>query len=365
MLSPSPADPTHPVASFPTLSTNALADAHFYEGIDAYVSDHYPWRATALSLTASLQYRIFGMSGNPLVIPGRNGWLFLQGEVFPTCLHDAEEVITQIATLSNTLGQLGRPLRFVVAPDKRTIYRSMLPAALQTTQTCTDVARPEIRAAATGNATVVDLWGPVEEAVTPPEQLPIYWPQDTHWAPAGATAGIRALVESLGVVWESSAVQTDSEAAYNTGDLMRLMGLQDVEYAASIEIRRAGQTIVRVDAPSVGSPGEELMEFRTQGEIPVVKGRTLIVYDSFFGPLWHLIAPWFEDSVFVHVDQLACPETVAAVPDFDRVIVERAERSAYNYDYPAIFAPLIGRMQGYEDVRPAEELLGHCQSSSK
>jgi hypothetical protein len=73
-----------------------------------------------------------------------------------------------------------------------------------------------------------------------------------------------------------------------------------------------------------------------------VEGRTLIVYDSYFRTNERRIAPWFRDSVWVHADDLKrSPELVADLPQFDRVVVERVERSVYDIDLDALLAPVI------------------------
>jgi hypothetical protein len=77
-------------------------------------------------------------------------------------------------------------------------------------------------------------------------------------------------------------------------------------------------------------------------EAKAVEGRTLIIYDSYFRTNERRIAPWFRDSVWVHADDLKrSPELVADLPAFDRVVVERAERSVYDIDLDTLLAPVI------------------------
>ena len=76
----------------------------------------------------------------------------------------------------------------------------------------------------------------------------------------------------------------------------------------------------------------------------VVPGTTLIVYDSFYRIIEDDVAPWFADSVWLHVDDLSRHgELAAQMPAFDRVIVERGERLAYLTAYEAMLRPLLER----------------------
>ena len=57
--------------------------------------------------------------------------------------------------------------------------------------------------------------------------------------------------------------------------------------------------------------------FTVMGSRPVVPGRTLIVYDSFFGTVMNQASPWFEESVWVHEgDLFNHPELADVLPGF-------------------------------------------------
>jgi hypothetical protein len=84
--------------------------------------------------------------------------------------------------------------------------------------------------------------------------------------------------------------------------------------------------------------------FTVTGSRPVVPGRTLIVYDSFFGTVMTEASPWFRESVWVHEgDLLNHPELADVLPAFDTVVFQRVERSAYFTDPASDLATIIAK----------------------
>jgi len=72
-----------------------------------------------------------------------------------------------------------------------------------------------------------------------------------------------------------------------------------------------------------------------------------VIYDSFFGIDTRLVAPFFEDTTWVHVgDILQHPELASILGPFDRVILERVERGFYATNVGAITDALTGSNGG-------------------
>ncbi len=328
--------------SLPPMTLSALSDPAFYRTVDEAVNDAFPLRALAINGRALIDYGALGGSTNAQVILGRDGWLFLTGEVFPRCPWSSGEILATWDGIAQAFRARGIDARFAIVPDKRTAYREMLPQVVAGRSTCTDANRPSMEAGmAERSASTVDLWHPVLAGL-PPDPLRGYYRLDTHWTPEGAVPGIRSLVESIEPgLWDAApAVRTGT--AGHIGDLSRLLGLPEEETAATferprIEVERAAD----VDVAGIGGI-RPILRWTAGGAGRVVPGTTLIVYDSFLGIVMEDVVPWFGDSVWLHVDDLTRhPEVVAHLPPYERVIVVRSERLAYLTDYQRVLGALL------------------------
>jgi hypothetical protein len=191
-------------------------------------------------------------------------------------------------------------------------------------------------------STTVDLWEPVLGA--PKSDDARYFQRDTHWTETGAMPAIRALVESLEPgLWDKAPPVRAGTKSF-VGDLSRLAGLPSSERAAVFD--RPGVSLTSTMVPtSLDALGQRrVRQFTTSGTDVVVPGRTLILYDSFFGIIQEDTASWFADSVWLHVDDLSLhSEVVRDLPEFDRLVLARSERLAYLTAYAKVLGPLTER----------------------
>jgi hypothetical protein len=297
-----------------------------------------------VAVHAQIDNKLFGGSTNADVVVGRDGWLYAADEFAPPCRYTAAQLLTQMDQAAAAFAAAGHPIRFVVAPDKRAIYPEEVRDGLPYPEACTTVQRPAMRAGFAARPSITtDFWGPVAAERSSSPDDPIYWRTDTHWNDVGALQGVRALVQAEAPgVWDEAAVKVVGTAR-REGDLSRLIGLPTEEVSPRVVIDRAGElrrTIL--DAGVVTTPGREVLRYTVTGNAAVVPGRTLIVYDSSFGVHADLIAPWFAESVWLHVNELIeHPQIVKGLPAFDRVIFERVERLSYSRDLVATLKPLL------------------------
>jgi hypothetical protein len=92
------------------------------------------------------------------------------------------------------------------------------------------------------------------------------------------------------------------------------------------------------------SNAREIGEYRVVGTDRFVPGTTMFVHDSFFAINRQRIVPWFEHSIWVHVDDLRDnPKLLTELPRPDRIVVQRTERLLYTLDLRRMFEflPLI------------------------
>jgi hypothetical protein len=334
-------------APLPPVSAERLLDLEFYSALDRHISDTFPMKTAAVRVRAGLE--LGALRSSPAsyhVVVGNGDWLYFDQEVFPPCVRNAAQTLEQLDRVAAAFRSADVPFRMVIAPDKRTIHPEGIPYGLRY-ESCTDRLRSRFRAGMELRpATMTDLWAPLLEARARSPGQRLYWLRNSHWEPVGAITALPALIEALAPgVWDADAVVVDGIVT-DQGDLARLAGLPQSEQAPRVQVRRALALERRTIATS-DVPGRETIRYIATGTDPVVPGRTLIVYDSFFGVVRDLIVPWFQESVWLHVGDLSSrPAIVNELPDFDRIIVERVERIAYQWPIVPVLRPLVERVGG-------------------
>jgi hypothetical protein len=333
-----------PPASFPTLDPSALAEPSTYAAIDRYLADRFPARTQAVGAHAAIDYGLLGGSTTPDVIVGRDGWLFTRTELEPVCTFEAAEVLAALDRTAARLADVGVEMRFIVPPDKHAIYPERIVPGSGLGEACSDARRPAMQAGmAARPGLAIELWTQLAADHAADPARPLYFAKDTHWTPLGALVGTRALIQSLAPgVWDEAQMPIEGFAAYDT-DLSRLIGLPTKERVPRLVIRPG----VKVERSAIETAvdlesARDIGRYRVDRAAGAVEGTTLIVYDSFFRTNERRIAPWFRDSIWVHVGDLErTPELVADLPAVDRVVVERTERGVYDLDLDAVLAPVI------------------------
>jgi SGNH hydrolase-like domain, acetyltransferase AlgX len=332
-------------AAMPSLSIDALADTETYAQVDRALVDAFPGRDRAVRAYAALDYQLLGGSTNPDVVVGHDDWLFFTGELRPTCGASADGLLAQVDEVEAMARARGLDTRFVIAPDKHSVYPERVASGDTIPPACTDDQRAAMRAGmAARPGSTVDLWAPLlaaRDAATDP----VYYAQDSHWTPAGALPAVRALVDSFDPgVWDPSEV-TDAPARPFPMELARLLGIPRNGYAPGYHVRPSMEVTRSTIATDVDlTEAADITDYTVTGDRPVIPGTTLFVYDSFFNIDRLLIVPWFERSIWVHVGDLRShPELIDDLPEIDRVVVERVERDAYDLDLISLLEPVLDR----------------------
>src|SRR5437588_3205977 len=75
------------LAPFPSLNLNRTTIEGLPEAFTAYFNDNFGFRPTLVHLQAFTKLRLLGVSSSPVVIAGKNGWLFLAREYSATGQH--------------------------------------------------------------------------------------------------------------------------------------------------------------------------------------------------------------------------------------------------------------------------------------
>ena len=327
----------------PPLTVAAVADGTWMAGVDAALADNIILRRYAIRLRGEVAW-LSGGSGNPDVLRGRDGWLFIAGEFDPGCQFGADDLLAGFRHGSDLLRAAGQDAHLLVIPDKHAIYPERV-AINPFPPTCVELDRSTLAAGlAALSPAAVDGQVLLEAArAADPSGPLLYFPLDTHWTPTGATVVVRGLITSIdpGLWREADVVRTDRSRLRT--DLATQMGIRRSGSVPGVTIR-PDMTVTRADVAVPVSVSNARSVFRTTstGAAPVLTGRTVIVYDSFFGIDVPLVAPFFADATWIHVgDMLNHPELAGLTGPFDHVIVERVARGVYSTDLGAILSALV------------------------
>jgi hypothetical protein len=126
-------------------------------------------------------------------------------------------------------------------------------------------------------------------------------------------------------------------------DLARMIGQPTLEEIPALTVRPTVVPARTVIAPPPGlQSNREIASYTVDTELPVVPGRTLVVYDSFFAISTAYLTPWFEETIWIHHgDLFNFPGLAEALPPIDNVVFQRTERSIYWTDPEHDLRPVV------------------------
>ena len=236
-------------------------------------------------------------------IEGRDGWIFLDGELLRACARfiPYATAMNRWVSMVNTIRRSGRRVVLVIPPDKSTIYPEKIggknPAA-----DCMAEKRAEAWRAmeSTGNRDVVPLRRPILARKRAGSEL-LYKRKDTHWNGAGAEIFIRETLRALNAGVQVGPGEFRPVKEVYQGDLTGLLG-----------------------APREGHHAEP--QARPSPRRAVVRGRTLFLYDSFGIAAIDNLRPYFETLDPYHWD--GPPDCAATRRPVGAVVRDVRERPA-------------------------------------
>ena len=344
------------IADPPTIDGETILDPATYASVDRFLADRFPLRSAAVRAHAAIDYKLLGGSTNPGVVVGRDGWLFAADEPDEVCPLTVEAWLDSLDRAAQAAETAGIEFRALVAPDKQGIMVDRIAVGSHVGEACTDNARPALQAGIRArSAYAIGVWDDLIAARSEEPERPVYFATDTHWTPFGGVVAIQRLVDSLDPdLWDASALVIDGTLTQQT-DLSRLMGLPIEEVMPRLLVRPdVPLSVTTIDTDIPLRNARAIPSYTVPANVPAVEGRTLVVYDSFFGIHEARIAPWLRESVWVRYDDLAAhPELVEDLPAFDRVILQRVERLVMLVDAAKLLEPVFARAQpGARSGRP-------------
>ena len=306
----------------------------YRKAMDAYVADRFPPRTHLIGALNRLRL-VFGVSGSPQVLPGRDGWLFhddgshmgiLTGAL-PLTDTAARAWLANLAGRSESLAAQGKAYVVLSPPIKAAIYPGRAPGWFHL-----DPNRPAVTlsrmARETGAGRVLYLdtalaqqahWG-----------LKTYSPHDTHWTGLGAYLGYAALMREL-----QAQGRTEGPRPLES---FREVRQGEINKPRNLALMLGVASFVDVDYPELGDPPvEETLQISYlspkqdwTGPRVIDTGQTgkpvlLMTLDSFSNALLPFLYGHFSRIVTAHVDDGAWRPDLIARFNPDIVVTEVTE----------------------------------------
>lgn len=324
------------LAALPALTWAHASIEAFPAKFEQFTNDHFGFRENFLNLQSYVMRRLFRESSSSRVIFGADGWLFYTGDFsladMLRQLQFSDEELqrwkSSMAQRGAWLQQQGIAYRFVVAPDKHTVYREHLPTRYQ----ASGPSRFQGLQSFLGSSPyLVDLEPALARRKGKGPDL-LYFREDTHWTSYGAYVGYHEIMKSLGPSFAGNTLSTAESAIAVDKDAWRV----DLAEMARIKVLDRSQARSQL-LPSCGQWSQALVPAGTSADgyiqflahkCPTRAKTALVFHDSFAEALMPFLSDSFERVVFVWgepSDEFFVRMVQQEKPDV--VIEERVERS--------------------------------------
>jgi len=304
--------------------------------IERYISDHHGLRSPLVRLFNRVCIDIFKTVPGENVLLGREDWLFMGRErddldarrgyrgLDPFELREAEAWTDTLVRRREWLAGKGIAYRFLVAPNKATIYPEFLPWGYGNDGKLSRLDQLKKNLGDLGESLLIDLRQALLRAKG--GEAPVYHRSDSHWSPYGAWIACGCVISALDV--SIPAVPRTEYDLYTGarfgGDLAIALGLEMDRFADPAWVRM-GRRNSRVSWEKLPDPGPYVRCQRSRNP-DAPGGRLLLVHDSFAHELAPFLAEQFQEVFLVWDWSLGFyPQIIEAFrPDW--VIDEMAER---------------------------------------
>jgi len=285
--------------------------ASFPDQYQRYYNDHFVLRNWFVRLNNLMAFRLFNKSAVPMVLIGKNGWLFLSRE---TDRRDEKEYFRAIRPFTNSelkhwnhileqrrlwLERRGIQYLFVIVPNKSTIYPEFMPDNIRQVQ---DRSRQDQLLDYTrvhSKVSILDLRSVLKKAK---EQYPVFHKTDSHWNDFGAYVAYTEIMKYVNIYHKDETPMPLSRFEIRIknwvgGDLAGALSLEKEVLREDI-LKMVPQTPFQ--ARTVFR--EDISQYITRsvsasptGKLPLA----MMVHDSFIHELRPFLAEHFSRMVFI------------------------------------------------------------------
>lgn len=213
-----------------------------------YLSDHFGFRSLLIRAHGLLMVKCLGVTSNPAVILGKDGWLYLGNDgsledwrnIDPFTPAQLEQWRQMLEARDRFCRTRGIPYLFVVAPSKYDIYPEHMPDALtQVRRECRLDQLLEYLRSTHSPVQVLDLRAPLLAAK--PDGVRLFQKTDTHWNDRGAWIAYKAIAMAAKAHVPGVRILAEEDFVPATRvrsgmDLAGLLGLNDVLSEQSLDL---------------------------------------------------------------------------------------------------------------------------------
>lgn len=242
----------------------------------AWYNDHFYLRQELVSTQRLLTGKVFGTSGEDSVILGKDGWLFYGStlEDFTGTTGLTQRDIYAMARNLYLMSQ-EKPLIFLVAPNKNSLYPQYIPDyGVQAEMTTGELLQEQLRQL---GVNFVDIYAAFQKEPV------LYYATDSHWNQKGAALAADLINQAAGRTTDYYAGPFEAGEPY-TGDLYEMLypafsGTEtDWVYGGQLDFSYVGNA-QRPDSITLQTQSDET--------------GSLLVYRDSFG---NLLYPYLADS---------------------------------------------------------------------
>jgi hypothetical protein len=287
------------------------APADFPEQYREYYNDHFIMRNRFIRINNLISFKLFNKSPVPMVVIGKNGWLFMSRE---TDSRDEIEYFRNTRPFTRKelahwnrileerrqwLSRQGIQYLFVVVPNKSTVYPEFMPDRIRRIN---ERSRLDQLLEHTRNHSQVRILDLRDALIEAKHRFPVFQKTDSHWNDFGAYVAYREIIKVLNGFQKNEKPMPLSRFDIRSrnwvgGDLAAALSLQKEV------IRENTLKMVPVSPLSARTVSREsLSRYITKSVSASSAGKlppAMMVHDSFIHELRPFLAEHFSRMVFI------------------------------------------------------------------
>jgi hypothetical protein len=296
------------LAQFPALTLDWPSVRAFPGAFTRYFEGNFAFRPRLVEWQSVLRFEALDASPSPVVVKGRDGWLFYWDDGAPEDYTNAnpftrDELEAWQRTLEGArdwLAARGIAYLFVIAPDKHVIYPEYMPVSIRPVRGESRIDQLVAHLGAHSTVDVLDL-RPALLGAKAGER--IYQRTDTHWNDRGAFVAYRQILQRLAPSLPGARPMDrsmfEAREVHSSGlDLAGMLGLTDSLREEDLRLVRRDPAAARVVEPLNPDPhgieGRMATELRG-GSLP----RAVVFRDSFGSALIPFLSEHFSRTLYL------------------------------------------------------------------